>query len=182
MLDVGHPGQVTDHDIGRDTAHLSRSHLHREAASRKQTRPWTRCAMVAKGVQRAATTTDGNTRREGQAETAKQQQAEQVRLNARVETTALRPKENLLSVVQPGHQAGAQKWRSTRECARGAGTKKKRSGTKNGGQTGQKKNMRTKTKMKPGTEQEGFLLCVCFSAQGGEGPNPEKKGARRLGP
>ncbi len=73
---------------------------------------------MAKGVQRAATTTDGNTRRERQAETAKQQQAEQVRLDARVKHvgavdraatghgTALRPEESLLSVVQPGHQAG----------------------------------------------------------------------------
>ena len=74
--------------------------------------------MVAKGVQRATTTTDGNTRRERQAETAKQQQTEQVRLDARVKArwrsgqsstghgTALRPEESLLSVVQPGHQAG----------------------------------------------------------------------------
>ena len=115
--------QVTDQDIGRDPytcfpAHFGRGHLHREATSRKQTRPWTRCAVVAKGVQRAATTIDGNTRRERQAETAKQQQAEQVRLDARVKArwrsgqsstghgTALRPEESLLSVVQPGHQAG----------------------------------------------------------------------------
>ena len=35
--------------------------------------------------QRAATTTDGNTRKEKQAETAKQQEAEQVRLDARAE-------------------------------------------------------------------------------------------------
>ncbi len=39
--------QVADQDIGRDPctcfpAHFGRSHLHREATSRKQTRPWTR--------------------------------------------------------------------------------------------------------------------------------------------
>ena len=48
----------------------------RAPASSKHTRPQTRCTMVATGEQRAATTTDGNTRWEKQAETAKQQQAE----------------------------------------------------------------------------------------------------------
>ena len=109
--------------VTRAPASFGRGHLHREATSCKQTRPWTH-AMVAKGVQRAATTTDGNTRRERQAETAKQQQAEQVRLDASVKArwrsgqsstghgTALRPEESL----QPGHQAGsgARPWKRLR--------------------------------------------------------------------
>ena len=114
-------------------AHFGRGHLHREATSRKQTRPWTRCAMVAKGVQRAVTATDGNTRRERQAETAKQQQAEQVRLDASVKArwrsgqsstghgTALRP------------QLVSRKWRSTREAASCCQPVRHPPGSSNGG-------------------------------------------------
>ena len=88
--------------------------------------------MVAKGVQRAATTTDGNIRRERQAETAKQQQAEQVRLDARVKACRrsgqrdraapdMGPLWDLRRAFSVSFNLGiklvSRKWRSTREAA-----------------------------------------------------------------
>ena len=72
-------------------------------------------------------------------------------------------------------------------CQKKSGQKKNTNGTKkpHSGQNEKKdkrdKKKGTKTKMKPKTEQKGFLLCVRFSVQEGEGPNSEKKGAPKGG-
>ena len=143
--------QVTDPDIGCDPctcfpAHFGRGHLHREATSRQQTRPWTRCAMVARGVQRAATTTDENTRRERWAETAKQQQAEQVRLDASVKarwrsgqsSTGQWDRSETSGEPSQCRSAWASswchgKWRSTREAASCCQPVRHPPGSSNGG-------------------------------------------------